>query len=139
MPAAMTLTNHRGQGEQTMKKLIAVAAMLVTMGGVASAQGGGGGGGGGGRMTPEQRLEATMTRLFSGITLSDAQKTKATEIIKKAMDEGQGIDRKTPEGMEKMQSITKKRNEDLKELLKSDEDKKKFDENSASGRGRGGH
>jgi hypothetical protein len=123
-----------------MKKLIAVAAMLVTMGGVASAQGGGGGGMGGGRnMTPEQRLEATMTRLFSGITLSDGQKAKATEIIKKAMDEGQGIDRKTPEGMEKSQSITKKRNEDLKELLKSDEDKKKFDENAAGGRGRGGH
>ncbi|HVT39330.1 MAG TPA: hypothetical protein VHE78_09815 [Gemmatimonadaceae bacterium] len=122
-----------------MKKLITVVAMLVTIGGVASAQGGGAGGMGGGRnMTPEQRIEATMTRLFSGITLSDAQKAKATEIVKKAMDERQGIDRKTPEGMEKMQSIMKKQNDELRELLKSDDDKKKFDENAASGRGRGG-
>ena len=119
-----------------MRKFVAVAAMLVAMGGVASAQGGAAGAGRT-QMTPEQRLDGMMSRLFSGITLNDSQKAKATEIIKKSMSESMGIDRKTPEGMEKSQSITKSRNDELRELLTSDEDKKKFDENAAMGRGRG--
>jgi Spy/CpxP family protein refolding chaperone len=122
-----------------MKKLIAVAAMLVTMAGAASAQGGGGGGGGMGRGgTPEQQIERNMTRLFAGITLNDAQKAKATDILKKAMEAMAGVDRQAPEGMAKMQEVNKKRNEDLKALLTSDDDKKKFDENAAP-RARGGY
>ena len=124
-----------------MKKVFAVAAMLVTMAGAASAQGGGGGGGGGGmaQMTPEQRLEATMGRLFKDITLTDAVKTKATKIVKDAMDATAAIaDRRSPEGMAKSQEITKKRNDDLKALLTSDADKKKFDDNAAAPGGRRG-
>ena len=117
-----------------MKKLIAVAAMLLTMAGAASAQGGGGGG----RGTPEQQIERSMTRLFKDITLSDAKKAQATEIIKKALEARMGIDRQSPDGMTKMQEITKKQNEDLKALLTTDADKAKFDENAATGRGRGG-
>jgi len=131
------LPNHEVNGDDQMKKLIAVAAMLVTMAGAASAQGGGGGGGG--RGTPEQQIERTMTRLFNGITLNDAAKAKATEIVKKAMEARMGLDRSKPEDMAKMQEITKKQTEDLKALLTSDDDKKKFDENvAAGGRGRGG-
>jgi Spy/CpxP family protein refolding chaperone len=123
-----------------MKKVFAVAAMLVTMAGAASAQGGGGGGGGGGaQMTPEQMLERNMTRLFKDITLTDAVKTKAEAIIKEAMEaSGKIADRRSPEGMAKNQEITKKRNEDLKELLKSDADKKQFDTNAAAPGGRRG-
>jgi Spy/CpxP family protein refolding chaperone len=122
-----------------MKKIFAVAGLLVTMAGAASAQGGGGGGGGGAQMTPEQRLERTMGTLFKDITLTDAVKTKAEGIIKEAMEAtGKIADRRSPEGMAKGQEITKKRNEDLKELLKSDADKKQFDTNAASGGRRGG-
>jgi Spy/CpxP family protein refolding chaperone len=122
-----------------MKKVFAVAAMLVTMAGAASAQGGGGGGGGGrAAMTPEQRLERTMGQLFKDITLTDAVKAKAETIIKTAMEAAAGVDRTAPEGMAKIQEINKKRNDDLKALLTSDDDKKKFDANAATGGRRGG-
>ena len=120
-----------------MRKLIAAAAMLVTVAGAAAAQGGGGGGGRG-PMTPEQQVERTMTRLFNGITLSDAAKAKASDIVKKAVEGMAGIDRQSPDGMAKMQEMNKKRNDELKALLTSDDDKKKFDENAAAGGRRGG-
>lgn len=121
-----------------MRKLIAVAAMLVATAGAAAAQGGGGGGGGRAAMTPEQQVERTMGRLFNGITLSDAAKAKAMDIVKKAVEARAGIDRQSPEGMAKFAEVQKKQNEDLKALLTSDDDKKKFDENATQGRGRGG-
>ena len=125
-----------------MKKLVAVAAMLVTMAGAASAQGGGGGGGGGGgmaNMTPEQRIDMTVQRLFKDITLTDAVKAKATAIIKTASEASAAIaDRRSPEGMAKNQEINKKRNDDLKALLTNDADKAKFDANAAAPGGRRG-
>jgi protein CpxP len=120
-----------------MKKLFAVAGLLVTMAGAASAQGGGGGGGRA-QMTPEQRLERTMGQLFKDITLTDAVKAKAETIIKTAMEASAGVDRTAPEGMAKITEINKKRNDDLKALLTSDADKKQFDTNAASGGRRGG-
>jgi len=119
--------------------MLAVVAMLLLAVGSASAQGGGGGGGGGGRGgTPEQQLERNMTRLFNGITLNDAQKAKATEILKKAIEANAGMDRQAADFREKMTEANNKRNADLKAILTSDDDKKKFDENAAAGGRRGG-
>ena len=120
-----------------IRRMLAVVAMGLVMAGSASAQGGGGGGGGGGRGTPEQMLERNMTRLFNGITLTDAQKAKATEILKKAMEANMGLDRQAADFRDKMTESNNKRNADLKALLTSDDDKKKFDENAAP-RARGG-
>ena len=121
-----------------MKKFLGVAALLVTMAGAASAQGGGGGGGMA-NMTPEQRMEMTMTRLFAGITLTDAVKSKVSVLLKTQMDSAATItDRRSPEGMAKNQAFTKTRNDAIKALLGSDADRAKFDSNSAAGGRRGG-
>ena len=119
-----------------MKKFLGAAALLVTMAGAASAQGGGGGMA---NMTPEQRMEMTMTRLFAGITLTDAVKSKVSVLLKTQMDSAATItDRRSPEGMAKNQAFTKTRNDAIKALLGSDADRAKFDSNSAAGGRRGG-
>jgi len=112
-----------------MRKMLAVVAMLLLAVGSASAQGGGGGGGGGGRGTPEQAAQRLMDGLFKDITLSDAQKAKATEIISKAREATMGMDRQAADFREKMTEANNKRNADLKGILTSDADKAKFDEN----------
>ena len=118
-----------------MKKFLGGAALLVTMAGAASAQGGGGMA----NMTPEQRMEATMNRLFAGITLSDAAKGKVAVLLKTQMDSAATItDRRSPEGMAKNQAFTKTRNDAIKALLGSDADRAKFDSNAAAGGRRGG-
>jgi hypothetical protein len=121
-----------------MKKLLAVAGMLVVMAGAASAQGGGGGGGGRG-MSAEARDSVTLARSFNGITLTADQTTKAKAIITKAREEGAAIPAEDAERMTKMQAVNAKRAADLKALLTTDADKAKFDENAAAmGRGRRG-
>lgn len=121
-----------------MKKLLAVAAMVVTMAGVASAQGGGGGGGGRG-MSPEARDSSNVARLFNGITLDAASMAKAKDIVKAAREAMAGVDRASADYAAKQTETNNKRNADLKALLKADADKAKFDENAASmGRGRRG-
>jgi hypothetical protein len=85
--------------------------------------------------------DRTIGNLYKDITLSDAQKTKATDIITKASTDNRAIDRAAPDAADKRKAITDKRNADLKALLTSDADKKKFDDNLANmpqGRGRGG-
>ena len=90
-------------------------------------------------MTPEQRMEATMTRLFAGITLTDAAKAKATTILKAYTDSNATIaDRQSPDGMAKMQGFNKGRNDALKALLANDAEKAKFDSNTAPRGRRGG-
>jgi hypothetical protein len=123
-----------------MKKLLAVAGMLVVMAGAASAQGGGGGGGGGGRgMGPEAADSAALARLFNGITLNADQTAKAKVIITKAREANMTLDRAAPDFREKMTEANNKRAADLKALLTTDADKTKFDENvAAAGRGRRG-
>lgn len=121
-----------------MRKLFAIAAMSMVMAGSAAAQGGGGMGGM--QMTPEMRQHMIFDRLFKEITLTDAVKAKAMEIIKKHSDEMAKIDRDAADRREQMMAHRKAQNEDLRALLTSDADKKKFDENAAApmGRGRGG-
>jgi Spy/CpxP family protein refolding chaperone len=121
-----------------MKKLLAVAGMLVVMAGAASAQGGGGGGGMGRGGSPEQRDSVQLSRLFNGITLNADQTTKAKAIITAAREEQAKIPAEDAERMTKMQAVNAKRNADLKALLTADADKTKFDENAAAGRGRRG-
>ncbi len=123
-----------------MKKFIGAVAFLAVMAGSAAAQGGGGGGmGGGQQMDPAAMAQRQIDMLFKDITLTDANKAKAVEIITKAMTESRGIDRAAADAQEKRAAITKKRNDDLKALL-SDADKAKFDANVAAmpaGGGRG--
>jgi Spy/CpxP family protein refolding chaperone len=119
-----------------MKKLLAVAGMLVVMAGAASAQGGGGGGMRGG--SPEQRDSVQLSRLFTGITLNADQTAKAKAIISAAREEQTKIPAEDAERMTKMQAVNAKRNADLKALLTTDADKAKFDENAVAGRGRRG-
>ncbi len=122
-----------------MKKLLSAAAMVMVIAGSAVAQGGGGGGGG--QMTPEQ-MQAMMTRqvdmMFKDITITDAVKAKAGEIISKAQMDMRGIDRAAADAQEKRGAISKKRNDDLTALLTNDADKAKLAANIAAMPQRGG-
>jgi Spy/CpxP family protein refolding chaperone len=116
-----------------MKKFIGAVAVLAVMAGSAAAQGGGGGGmGGGQQMDPAAMAARQVDMLFKDITLTDANKAKATEILTKAGADSRAIDRSAPDAQEKRAAITKKRNDDLKALLTSDADKAKFDANLAA-------
>jgi len=123
-----------------MRKLFAIAAMSMVMAGSAAAQGGGGGMGGGmANMTPEQRLTMQYDRLFKDITVTDAVKAKAMDIIKKHSEEMAKIDPQAADRREQMTAHRTAQNTELKALLTKDEDKATFDKNAAAGgRGRGG-
>jgi hypothetical protein len=122
-----------------MRKLIAAAAMVVAMAGTASAQGGGGGGM---QQTPEQmaaRMAQQVDVMFKGITITDAIKAKAVDILTKSGTDMRGIDRAAPDAADKRKAITEKRNADLAALLSNDADKKMLADNIAAmpqGRGR---
>lgn len=124
-----------------MRKFFAAAAMLAVMAGSASAQGGGGGGGMG-QMTPEQmqaRMAQQVDVMFKGITLTDAIKAKAVEVLTKASADSRAIDRSAPDAAEQRKKVTEKRNADLAALLSNDGDKKMLADNIAAmpqGRGR---
>jgi hypothetical protein len=123
-----------------MRKFFAAAAMLAVMAGSASAQGGGGGGMG--QMTPEQmaaRMAQQVDVMFKDITITDAIKAKAVEILTKAGADNRAIDRAAPDAADQRKKITEKRNADLAALLSNDGDKKKLADNIAAmpqGRGR---
>ena len=119
-----------------MKKILVAAAMLAVMAGSASAQGGGGGGGGGGmQQTPEQmaaRMAMQVDAMFKDITITDAIKAKAVDILTKSSADGRGVDRAAPDAQEQRAKITTKRNADLAMLLSNDADKKKLADNIAA-------
>jgi hypothetical protein len=124
-----------------MRKIFAAAAMIAAMAGTAAAQGGGGGGRG--PMTPEQiaaRNATTVDAMFKGITLTDAIKAKAVDIVSKAGDASRAVDRAAPDAADQRAKITTQRNADLAALLTSDADKKMLADNIAAmpapGRGR---
>lgn len=122
-----------------MRKILAAAAMIAAMAGTAAAQGGGGGG----RMqqTPEQiaaRNTATVEAMFKGITITDAVKAKAVEIVAKAQTDMRAIDRNAADAMDQRKKLTDTRNADLAALLTSDADKKMLAENIAAMPQRGG-
>jgi Spy/CpxP family protein refolding chaperone len=122
-----------------MKKILVAAAMLAVMAGSASAQGGGGRGA---PQTPEQiaaRNTMTVDNMFKGITLTDAIKAKAVDIVTKAGDASRAVDRAAADAMDQRAKITTQRNADLAALLSSDADKKMLADNIAAmpqGRGR---
>ena len=123
-----------------MRKIFAAAAMLAVMAGSASAQGGGGGMG---QMTPEQMAAMTAQRvdaMFKGITITDAIKAKAVDIVTKAQADSRAVDRAAPDAADQRKKITDKRNADLAMLLSNDGDKKTLVDNIAvmlaGGRGR---
>jgi Spy/CpxP family protein refolding chaperone len=124
-----------------MRKILAAAAMLAVMAGSASAQGGGGGGGRM-QMTPEQmaaRNATTVDAMFKGITITDAIKAKAVEIVGKAQTDMRGVDRSAADAADQRAKITTQRNTDLAALLSNDGDKKMLADNIAAmpqGRGR---
>jgi hypothetical protein len=120
-----------------MRKFFAAAAMLAVMAGSASAQGGGGRA----AMTPEQRQAAMamqVDNMFKGITLTDAIKAKAVDIVSKAGDASRAVDRAAADAAEQRAKITTTRNADLAALLSSDADKKMLADNIAAMPQRGG-
>jgi hypothetical protein len=125
--------------EVQMRKFFAAAAMLAVMAGSASAQGGGGGGM---QQTPEQiaaRMAQQVDVMFKGITITDAIKAKAVDILTKAGADSRAIDRTAADAADKRKAITDKRNADLAALLSNDADKKMLADNIAAmpaGRGR---
>ena len=121
-----------------MKKILVAAAMLAVMAGSASAPGGGMP-----QQTPEQiaaRMAQTVDVMFKGITITDAIKTKAVEILTKASADNRAVDRAAPDAADQRKKITDKRNADLAALLSNDADKKMLADNIAAmpagGRGR---
>jgi Spy/CpxP family protein refolding chaperone len=94
---------------------------------------------GGQQMSPEQRLARQKEMLFKDITLTPEQSAKADTVIMQGMRKqmemmqaarGGGGD---PGAMrEQMQKMNTERNDALKALLTSDEQKKKFDDNVAN-------
>jgi hypothetical protein len=114
-----------------MRKIFAAAAMLAVMAGSASAQGGGGMG----QMTPEQmaaRMAQQVDVMFKGITITDAIKAKAVDILTKAGAESRAVDRAAPDAADQRKKITDKRNADLAELLSNSTDKKTLADNIAA-------
>ena len=116
-----------------MRKFFAAAAMLAVMAGSASAQGGGGRGT---PMTPEQMAVAMAARvdaIYKGVTITDAIKAKATDILTKAAADGRGVDRAAPDAMDQRKKINDARDAALVALVTNDGDKKMAADNLAAG------
>jgi Spy/CpxP family protein refolding chaperone len=113
-----------------MKKIFVAAAMLAVMAASASAQGGGMP-----QQTPEQmaaRMAQQVDVMFKGITITDAIKAKAVEIVTKASTESRAVDRAAPDAADQRKKIADKRNADLSMLLSNDADKKMLADNIAA-------
>lgn len=119
-----------------MKKILVAAAMLAVMAGSASAQGGGMP-----QQTPEQiaaRMAQTVDGMFKGITITDAIRAKAVDIVTKAGADNRAVDRAAPDAADQRKKITDKRNADLAALLSNSTDKKTLADNIAAMPQRGG-
>jgi Spy/CpxP family protein refolding chaperone len=113
-----------------MKKIFVAAAMLAVMAGSASAQGGGMP-----QQTPEQiaaRMAQTVDVMFKGITITDAIKAKAVEVLTKASADNRAVDRAAPDAADQRKKITDQRNADLAALLSNSTDKKTLADNIAA-------
>jgi hypothetical protein len=128
---------------------VAALALLVAAN-AAEAQGGGGGGGMGRGGNPQAQVQRQVDALFQGITLDAAQKAKVDTLITAQVAEQGKLRESMMGGGGDMQALRTKMTEmqtkfrgELKAVLKTDEEKAKFDENvknlpPAGGRGRGG-
>lgn len=111
-----------------MRRMIAVAGMLVVMAGISGAQGGpptGGMEGGRGGRGGMQRMEEMM---FKGITLTADQKSKIDAVQAQQRKDMQAIDRKAPDSREKMGGIRDKSMAAIKAVL-TPEQQKAYDAN----------
>ena len=121
--------------KNTIRVMVAAAALASAV--PAYAQGGGGGGGGM-QMSPADRAARQKEMLFKDITLTAAQSAKIDTIMLQAGAKQQGAMMAARNGggdmasmRESMQKMNAERNDALKALL-TDEQKKKFDENVAA-------
>ena len=121
--------------KNTIRVIVAAAALASAV--PAYAQGGGGGGGGM-QMSPADRAARQKEMLFKDITLTAAQSAKVDTIMLQAGAKQQGAMMAARNGggdmasmRESMQKMNAERNDALKALL-TDEQKKKFDENVAA-------
>ena len=122
--------------KNTIRVIVAAAALASAV--PAYAQGGGYGGGGGMQMSPADRAARQKEMLFKDITLTAAQSAKIDTIMLQAGAKQQGAMMAARNGggdmasmRESMQKMNAERNDALKALL-TDEQKKKFDENVAA-------
>lgn len=120
--------------KNTIRVIVAAAALASAV--PAYAQGGGGGGGM--QMSPADRAARQKEMLFKDITLTAAQSAKIDTIMLQAGAKQQGAMMAARNGggdmasmRESMQKMNAERNDALKALL-TDEQKKKFDENVAA-------
>jgi Spy/CpxP family protein refolding chaperone len=129
----------------SFKKLVAVAALLVTASVAAEAQGGGMGGGRGGNMAEMQQRQREM--MFAGITLDEAQTRKIDSIQAATREKQQGMMQAAMGGggdrqamMAQVQELRAAEQKAIRELL-TKEQQETFDKNVANmpamgGRGR---
>ena len=120
--------------KNTIRVIVAAAALASAV--PAYAQGGGGGGGM--QMSPADRAARQKEMLFKDITLTAAQSAKIDTIMLQAGAKQQGAMMAARNGggdmasmRESMQKMNAERNDALKALF-TDEQKKKFDENVAA-------
>ncbi len=123
--------------KNTIRLFVAAAALAIAV--PAYAQGGGGGGGGGMQMSPAERMVRQKDMLFKDITLTAAQSAKIDTVMLEAGKKQQEAMMAARSGggdmaamRESMQKMNTERNDALKAVLTSDEQKKKFDENVAA-------
>ena len=121
--------------KNTIRVMVAAAALASAV--PAYAQGGGGGGGGM-QMSPADRAARQKEMLFKDITLTAEQSAKVDTIMLQAGAKQQGAMMAARNGggdmasmRESMQKMNAERNDALKALF-TDEQKKKFDENVAA-------
>ena len=121
--------------KNAIRMIVAAAALAIAV--PAFAQGGGGGGGM--QMSPAERAARQKDMIFKDITLSAAQSAKVDTIMIEAgkkQQEAMMVARSGGGDMaamrESMQKMNTERNDALKAVLTSDEQKKKFDENVAA-------
>jgi len=121
--------------KNTIRMVVAAAALAIAV--PAYAQGGGGGGGM--QMSPANRAARQKEMLFKDITLSPAQSAKIDTVMLDAGKKQQDAMMAARSGggdmatmRESMQNMNTERNDALKAVLITDEQKKKFDENVAA-------
>lgn len=125
--------------KNTLRLIAAATVLAIAV--PASAQGGMGRGMGGQQMSPEQMLTRQKEMLFKDITLTPEQSAKADTVIMQGMRKQMEMRQAARGGggggdmsamREQMQKLNTERNDALKALLTSDEQKKKFDDNVAN-------
>jgi hypothetical protein len=84
--------------------------------------------------TPRDQLALlVLNAAFQNIALSDGQKSRALDIVKRAQGQLEMLDARTPSDRQRMTDLTRKRNDDLESLLTTSADSLRFKENVKNG------